>query len=126
MNEESKIENENDLTYLGGWPEKLQEIFGISVTETDTLYPTDRNGLSYAGASYEAVDYLIKRNHKKIGLIEGNKEFESSVYRKDGYLKALKDNNIPLNEDYVISGKYNLQSGYECMKSLIALENMKI
>ncbi len=49
--------DENDLTYLGGWPEKLQEIFGISVTETDTLYPTDRNGLSYAGASYEAVDY---------------------------------------------------------------------
>lgn len=73
--------------------------------------------------SYEAVDYLIKRNHKKIGLIEGNKEFESSVYRKDGYLKALKDNNIPLNEEYMISGKYNLQSGYECMKKLIALEN---
>ena len=73
--------------------------------------------------TYEAVDYLIKRNHKKIGLIEGNREFESSVYRKDGYLKALKDNNISLNEEYIISGKYNLQSGYECMKKLIALDN---
>lgn len=73
--------------------------------------------------TYEAVDYLIKKNHKKIGLIQGNKELESSVYRKDGYLKALKDNNISLNEEYIISGKYNLQSGYECMKKLITLDN---
>ena len=73
--------------------------------------------------SYDAVDYLIKNNHKKIALIEGNKEFESSIYRKKGYLKALEDNNIQLNKEYIISGKYNLQSGYENMKKLIELEN---
>ena len=73
--------------------------------------------------AYDAVDYFIKNHHKKIALIQGNKEFESSVYRKKGYLKALENNNIPLNEDYIISGKYNLQSGYENMKKLIDLEN---
>ncbi|OOM70470.1 putative HTH-type transcriptional repressor ExuR [Clostridium puniceum] len=72
---------------------------------------------------YEAVDYFIKNNHKKIAIIGGNKEFESSVYRKEGYVRALKDNNIPLNEEYMISGKYNLESGYENMKKLIALED---
>ena len=73
--------------------------------------------------SYDAVDYLIKNNHKRIALIEGNKEFESSLYRKKGYLKALEDNNIDLNEEYIISGKYTLQSGYESMKKLIQLQN---
>jgi LacI family transcriptional regulator len=42
---------------------------------------------------YDAVDYLIKNNHKKIALIEGNKEFESNYYRKKGFIKALDDNN---------------------------------
>jgi len=73
--------------------------------------------------TYDAVQYLIKNNHKKIALIEGNKEYESSMYRKKGYINALEDNDIPLNEEYIISGKYDLQSGYENMKKLINLEN---
>ncbi|BCZ46111.1 LacI family transcriptional regulator [Clostridium gelidum] len=73
--------------------------------------------------AYDAVDYLIKNNHKKIALIQGNKEYESSLYRKKGYIKALEDNNIQINEEYIISGKYNLQSGYDNMKKLIQLEN---
>lgn len=72
---------------------------------------------------YDAVTYLIKNNHKKIALIEGNKEFESSAYRKKGYLKALEDNNIEINEDYIISGRYELLSGYENMKKLLKLDD---
>lgn len=72
---------------------------------------------------YEAVSYLVENNHKKIALIQGNREFESTVYRKKGYLKALEDNNIPINEEYIISGRYDLLSGYENMKKLLKLEN---
>ncbi len=72
---------------------------------------------------YDAVTYLIKNNHRKIALIEGNKEFESSEYRKKGYLKALEDNNIEINEDYIISGRYELLSGYENMKKLLKLDD---
>jgi len=49
--------NESDLMYLGGFPQKLQELFGIAVTETDTLYPSQRNGILYEGKQYEAFDY---------------------------------------------------------------------
>lgn len=49
--------NETDLTYLNGWPEKLQKLFGVAVKETDTLYPKDRNQLDYQGNSYEVQDY---------------------------------------------------------------------
>ncbi|MFW2488979.1 LacI family DNA-binding transcriptional regulator [Clostridium chromiireducens] len=73
--------------------------------------------------AYDAVTYFIENNHRKIALLEGNKEFESSFYRKKGYIKALEENNIPINEDYIISGRYNLQSGYENMKKLLGLED---
>lgn len=73
--------------------------------------------------SYDAVTYFIENNHKKIALIEGNKEFESSEYRKKGYIKALEDNNIPINEEFIVSGRYNLKSGYEGMKKLLELRD---
>src|SRR5699024_1110367 len=35
----------------------LQETFGLKPLETDTLYPKDRNAVTYAGKSYEMKDY---------------------------------------------------------------------
>lgn len=90
----------------------------IEILDIVNIMSNDTQGV------YEAVDYFIKNNHKKIAIIGGNAEFESSVYRKEGYVRALKDNNISLCEEYMISGKYNLESGYENMKKLIVLEDI--
>lgn len=68
---------------------------------------------------YDAVTYFIENDHRKIALLQGNKEFESTVYRKRGYIRALEDNNIPINEEYILSGRYDLKSGYENMKSYL-------
>ncbi|OCB00036.1 LacI family DNA-binding transcriptional regulator [Clostridium beijerinckii] len=73
---------------------------------------------------YDAVTYFIENDHRKIALLQGNKEFESTVYRKRGYIRALEDNNIPVNEEYILSGRYDLKSGYENMKKLLELENV--
>ncbi|MEC1438633.1 beta-galactosidase [Bacillus sonorensis] len=53
----SGIVNEYDLTYLGGWPQDLQEMFGMEPVETDTLYPGDKNAVRYQNRSYELKDY---------------------------------------------------------------------
>ena len=53
----SGIVDENDLTYMNGWPKQLQEIFGMKLIETDTYYPKDRNVVTYNGKSYEVRDY---------------------------------------------------------------------
>ncbi|MBE6062097.1 MAG: LacI family transcriptional regulator [Clostridium butyricum] len=73
--------------------------------------------------AYDAVNYLINNNHRKIALIQGNNDFESSVYRKKGYINALNDNNIEINEEYIMTGKYTLDSGYENMKKLLDLQH---
>lgn len=49
--------DENDLTYLNGWPKQLQEVFGLTVKEIDTLYPNDRNSFQYNQQTFESFDY---------------------------------------------------------------------
>lgn len=72
--------------------------------------------------SYDAVSYLINNNHKKIAMIEGNKEFESTLYRRRGYIRALEDNNIEIKDEYIIQGEYTLKSGYDNMNKLLSLK----
>ena len=51
------VVNEADLTYLNGWPQALQEIFGIRVKETDVYYPKDHNRIQTATGDYAVKDY---------------------------------------------------------------------
>ena len=51
------VVNEADLTYLNGWPQALQELFGIRVKETDVYYPKDHNRIRTANGDYAVKDY---------------------------------------------------------------------
>lgn len=51
------VVNEADLTYLNGWPQALQELFGIRVKETDVYYPKDHNRIQTATGDYAVKDY---------------------------------------------------------------------
>lgn len=73
--------------------------------------------------SYDAVTYFIENNHKKIALIEGNREFESSEYRRKGYIKALQDHNIEIKDEYIMSGRYDMKSGYVNMQKLLEVQD---
>lgn len=53
----SGVVNEHDLVHKGAWHEKLADVFGIHPLETDTLYPRDRNEVTYEGKHYELKDY---------------------------------------------------------------------
>ncbi|MCL2364755.1 MAG: beta-galactosidase [Defluviitaleaceae bacterium] len=53
----SALADENDLMYLDEGAPILRDTFGIRITETDTLYPSQRNGVCYNGKEYEALDY---------------------------------------------------------------------
>ncbi|AOT68574.1 LacI family DNA-binding transcriptional regulator [Geosporobacter ferrireducens] len=68
-----------------------------------------------------AITYLIQQGHREIAIIEGKKGFKSAQERKDGFLQALIDHDIPINKDYFVEGKYDLESGYKAMKKLLQL-----
>lgn len=51
------VVNEEDLTYINGWPDTLQKLFGITVKETDVYYPKDQNRIQTANGEYKVKDY---------------------------------------------------------------------
>ena len=83
--------NENDLTYLGGWPKQLQEIFGVAVKETDTLYPKDRNHIFFNDEKYEVKDYCTVMelgSAKAIGTYEADFYAETPAVTKNQFGKG--------------------------------------
>jgi DNA-binding LacI/PurR family transcriptional regulator len=74
---------------------------------------------------YLATKHLIKNGRKKIAYIHGHKGWIDAEDRFEGYKKALKEESIRLNQDYV---KYNYggpDSGFEetAVKELLNLKN---
>ena len=53
-------------------------------------------------AAYEAVNNLIQKGFKKIALITTVDYVSVGKLRTDGYIKALKTNNIPVDENLII------------------------
>ncbi|MCL4386248.1 MAG: LacI family transcriptional regulator [Cyanobacteria bacterium] len=70
--------------------------------------------------SYKAVSYLIASGHNKIAFINGNTNYTTFRYKLKGYLKALHDNNITINPDYIIKDTPYEIGGYNAANKLLA------
>ncbi|HCS38135.1 MAG TPA: LacI family transcriptional regulator [Anaerolineaceae bacterium] len=72
--------------------------------------------------SKTAVDYLISSGHKRIGMITNAKmDYSSAQQRKNGYLIALENAKIPVDEKLIKEGDFTPASGYSAMKELLTL-----
>jgi LacI family transcriptional regulator len=92
-----------------------REIKGL---EVDNIITDDFTGF------YEATKYLIKLGHKKIGFIRRPYDLPFSITRFQGYLTALKENNIKFNKNFCPrANKFNYSAGYDAMSKILNLEN---
>ena len=65
----SGIVDKDDLCYLGGFPgDKLKDVFGIWVEETDSLPEGMKNTVSFNGKEYDAINFcdILHANSAKI------------------------------------------------------------
>lgn len=70
--------------------------------------------------SYKAVERLIQKGHKKIGLIAGGLHLTTSRERIQGYKKALTDHGIDINNSYTKIGDCTSdENGYRLTKEII-------
>jgi len=75
-------------------------------------------------AAYQAVKYLINKNHSKIALIHGPLYDKSAgEERYNGYFEALKDSGIEIDENYIKAGNFTIQSGYQAMEEMLKDNN---
>jgi LacI family sucrose operon transcriptional repressor len=90
-----------------------QEIPGVS----NVLYD-DYN------VAREITSLFIKRGHKKIAFIGVDESDRAVGYlRKKGYLDVMAEHGLPVENEWVQKGVFDIESGYEAMKRI--MENAK-
>lgn len=72
-------------------------------------------------AGYEATSHLIKLGHKKIGMISVN-NVGSSYDRMKGYMRAIEEAGLEVNEDYIVYHTFSYKGGMRGIKQLFELD----
>lgn len=73
---------------------------------------------------YQAISELIKLGHRHIGLLKEAGGYYQLTERMVAYYQALKDNDIPIREEYIAGGDLTITGGYEAAEKV--LTNSKI
>ena len=73
----------------------------------------DSVGNDYTQSAYAAVEYLTKRNHRRIAFVNGDPESKASPDKLLGYKKALQDAGIAYDESLVDESRFTGRGGYE-------------
>lgn len=70
-----------------------------------------------------AVEHLVKLGHRRIGFINGPRDWDASKERLTGYQDVLQQYGIPFDAALVEEGTWELQSGYSATKKFLNLSD---
>jgi LacI family transcriptional regulator len=76
------------------------------------------------GGAYKAIDHAIKLGYKNIAHFAGNTRINIGRERMTGFINAMNDNRIPINNDWMIEGDYSEKSGYDTFMKLYREKNL--
>ena len=97
----------------------------IVITSVSTISKVGKGSYSSVGiddvkAAYDATQYIIKKGHKKIAMMIGEKnDFGISWWRYSGFVEALKENNLEENIGNLLIGNYDTRIAYEETKKYL-------
>lgn len=86
----------------------------MSSPVTDTVLADNEYGARLA------VQHFIQQGHRRIASLSGPQYLTSGRERYQGYLGALRDAAIPVDEGLIRFGDYQQESGYNLTRDLIA------
>ncbi len=69
--------------------------------------------LDNAGAAWEAVEYLYKHGHKRIGAIVGPLGVYTAKERLEGFLKAIDMFGLKCKSEWIIKGEYSFDVAHQ-------------
>ncbi|MEL3970827.1 LacI family DNA-binding transcriptional regulator [Rossellomorea oryzaecorticis] len=71
-------------------------------------------------ATQDMIEYLIEKGHEKVAFI-GVSESDRAVglLRKKGYLAAMEKHGLPIEEHWIQTAFFDVESGYQAMKNMI-------
>ncbi len=89
-----------------------REISGLAM---DSVLTDNKRG------GYQATRYLLDLGHRRIACITGPSQLTPSAERVTGYRDALQEAGIPVDENLILAGDFQSQSGYQGMHTLLRL-----
>lgn len=80
----------------------------------------DHVGIHNCKEAYRIVNFLIENEKKEVALISASEELSVYKDRKKGYIKAIKDAKINVQEDYIKIGTKPIKEvGYNLTKDML-------
>jgi LacI family transcriptional regulator len=87
-------------------------------------YPGDRIVIDLKKSTFSAIDFLLSKGHKRIGMITGYSGISATQERYEGYIAAYEHNGLPYDATLVRPGEYTSDAGYDSTKYLIDNANI--
>ncbi|MBO6280125.1 MAG: LacI family DNA-binding transcriptional regulator [Bacilli bacterium] len=95
-------------------PVVLVDSYGEKDNEFNTVLTADTDGV------FESTSYLINNGHKRIAFVSGYKESSLLDMRRfQGYVSALKEHDIPLDESIIFERGISIEEGLKLTDELI-------
>lgn len=95
-------------------------VFSYCYTKEDSYQYVTYNNMKSA---YEMIKYLISMGHERIAIISGPKGSYPSIKRFDGFYLAMDEYKLKYdNPEYVYTGDWEYQSGFDAACSFLQLE----
>ena len=83
--------------------------------------PIDRAHIDNVAGGCVATRHLLDLGHRRIGYIGGPPHLSPVPGRGAGYLRALEEAGIPIDDRLIVAGSFQDVGGYEGTQSLLAL-----
>jgi len=97
---------------------KVKMVF-VDRVPVENKLPIARVEIDNEKAAYSATEFLIKLGHKDIACITGPLNTRIAQQRLEGYKKALRDNDVPVNDELIVEGTFKLDSGFKGVNVLL-------
>lgn len=118
------------ILFMGGniTDEHVQQFSSASVPVVlaATYDQTDQMpsvNIDYEVAAYEATKSLIKEDKIQPAFVSGELDAMINQLKYDGYLRALKEAGIEVDEELVVVGEYSYQAGITAIQTLLEQNN---
>jgi len=72
-------------------------------------------------AAYEGTRHLIELGHQRLAIITGRLVLSNGLDRLEGFRKAIQEAHLPIRDEYIQHGDFQLESGYQGGLALMGL-----
>lgn len=83
-------------------------------------FPCDKIQDNSRQGGYLATSYLIEKGHTKIGCISGPRDKQATSERFSGYLQAMQEADLEINETWHAFGNFECEGGKQAFEAIYA------